>query len=129
MIFGILNNATKALVFGNLFKLFRLAITFAREFYCLGIKMKTNMTIVLFFSLSPTANCPCECAGKRSRINYQIQGFSLQLKNGWLEVLELVALFLFKTGTCDAKNSSQFFVDAIFCFVTICVQKRWTNTK
>ena len=26
-------------------------------------------------------------------------------ENGWLEVLELVALFLFKTGTCDAKNS------------------------
>ncbi|CAH3018846.1 unnamed protein product [Porites evermanni] len=25
--------------------------------------MKTNMTIVLFFSLSPTANCPCECDG------------------------------------------------------------------
>ena len=123
MIFGILNNATKALVFGNLFKLFRLAITFAREFYYLGIKMKTNMTIVLFFSLSPTANCPCES------INYQIQRFSWQLKNGWLEVLELVALFLFKTGTCDAKNSSQFFVDAIFCFVTICVQKRWTNAK
>ena len=35
MIFGILNNATKALVFGNLFKLFRLAITFAREVYLL----------------------------------------------------------------------------------------------
>ena len=31
--------------------------------------------------------------------------FSLQLKNGWLEVLKLVALFLFKTGTCDAKKS------------------------
>ena len=32
----------------------------------------------------------------------QVQRFSLQLKNGWFEVLELVALFLFKTGTCDA---------------------------
>ena len=54
--------AMKTLVFGNLFKLFRLAITFAREDYHLGIKMKTNMTIVLFFSLSPTSNyCPCEC--------------------------------------------------------------------
>ena len=52
--------AMKTLVFGNLFKLFRLAITFAREVYHLGIKMK----IVLFFSLSPTANCPCECDGK-----------------------------------------------------------------
>ena len=34
-----------------------------------------------------------------------MQGFSLQLRNGWLEVLGLVALFLFKKGTCDAKNS------------------------
>ena len=34
----------KTLVFGNLFKLFRLAFTFAREVYHLGIKMKTNMT-------------------------------------------------------------------------------------
>ena len=42
----------KTLVFGNLFKLFRLAMTFAWEvYYPLGIKMKTNMTIVLFFSL------------------------------------------------------------------------------
>ena len=39
---------------------------------------------------------------------------SLQLKNGWLEVLALVALFPFRTGTCDAKNSSEFFVDAMF---------------
>ena len=44
----------KTLVFGNLLKLFRLAITFAREVYHLGIKMKINMTIGLFFSLSPT---------------------------------------------------------------------------
>ena len=53
----------KTLVIGNLFKPFRLAITFAREVYHLGIKMKTNMTIA-FFSLSPTANCPYECDGK-----------------------------------------------------------------
>ena len=48
--------AMKTLVFGNLFKFFRLAITFARDVYHLGIKMKTNMTIGLFFSLSPTPN-------------------------------------------------------------------------
>ena len=30
-----------------------------------------------------------------------------------------MALFLFRTGTCDAKNSWEFFVDAIFCFVEI----------
>ena len=50
----------KTLVIGNLFKPFRLAITFAREVYHLGIKMKT----IAFFSLSPTANCPYECDGK-----------------------------------------------------------------
>ena len=59
----------KTLVFGNLFKLFRLASTFAREVYHLGVKMKTNMTIVLFFSLCPTANCPCECDGKFKSVN------------------------------------------------------------
>ena len=47
-----------------------------------------------------------------------MQGLFLQLKNGWLEVLELVVLFLFKTGTCDAKNDWQFFVEAIFFFVS-----------
>ena len=51
------------LVFANLFKLFRVARTFAREVCPLGIKMKKNMTVVLFFSLSLTANCPCECDG------------------------------------------------------------------
>ena len=30
----------------------------------MGIRIKTNMTIVSFFSLSSTANCPCECDGK-----------------------------------------------------------------
>ena len=30
-----------------------------------------------------------------------------------------MALFLFRTGTCDAKNSWEFFVDAIFCFVKV----------
>ena len=46
-----------------------------------------------------------------------------------LEVLALVTLFLFRTGTCDAKNSWEFFADAIFCFVKIYFQKRGTNTK
>ena len=54
----------QALVFGNLFKVFRLGITFAREVCHLGIKMKENMTIVLFFLLSPMAKCPCDCDGK-----------------------------------------------------------------
>ena len=53
----------------------------------------------------------------------------MQLKNGRLEVLVLVALFLLKTETCDAQNSCEFFVDAIFCLVKIGFDKRGTNTK
>ena len=53
----------------------------------------------------------------------------MQLKNGRLEVLELVALFLLKTETCDAKNVREFFVDAIFCLVKIGFEKRGTNAK
>ena len=85
---------------------------------------------ILSSSLFPSGKVPVRMCWQVLKvwINYQIQGFSLQLKNGWLEVLELVALFLFKTGTCDAKNSWEFFVDAIFCFVKICFQKRGTNT-
>ena len=30
---------------------------------------------------------------------------SLQLKNGWLEVMALVALFLFRTGASNATNA------------------------
>ena len=53
----------------------------------------------------------------------------MQLKNGRLEELELVALFLLKTETYDAKNSGEFFVDNINCLVKIAFEKRGTNTK
>ena len=53
----------------------------------------------------------------------------MQLKNERLEVLELVALFLLKTETWDAKNSWEFFVDAIFCLLKIGFEKRGTDTK
>ena len=66
--------------------------------------MKTNLTIILFFTLSPTqptalANVMVSLKSANKLPNARV---SVQLKNGWLEVLELVALFLFKTGTCDA---------------------------
>ena len=48
-----------------------------------------------------------------------MQVLSVQLKNRRLEVVELVALFLHKTETCDAKNSCESFVDAIFCLAKI----------
>ena len=40
-------------------------------------------------------------------------------ENGSVEVLELVALFLLKTGTFTAKNWKGISVDVISCFVEI----------
>ena len=83
--------------------------------------MKTSMTIVLFFSLSPTQIARANVMGSLKRVNkLPNTRVFIAAENGWLEVLELVA-FLFKTGTCDVKNARQFFVEAIFCFVKICV--------
>ena len=62
-------------------------------------------------------NFPCGCSLKSLN----------KLPNTRVLVLELVALFIFKTGTCEAKNSWEFFVDGIFCFVKICFQKRATK--
>ena len=53
----------------------------------------------------------------------------MQLKNGGLEVLELVAIFLLKTETCDVKTSREFFVDNIICLVKVGFEKRGSNTK
>ena len=61
--------------------------------------------------------------------------FCIQNKEWWnyviyfLVVQELVALFLFKTRTYNAKNSCEFFVDVIFCFVKIYFERKCTNTK
>ena len=44
-------------------------------------------------------------------------------------VIQKLALFLLKTETWDAKNSWEFFVDAIFCLVKIGFEKRRTNRK
>ena len=64
----------------------------------LGNKDEENMTIVLFLSLSPMAKCPCECDGKSNTRVF------VAAENGSVEVRELVALFLLKTGTFRAKN-------------------------
>ena len=62
--------------------------------------------------------------------NYQVQGSSLQLKNGWLEVLKLVALLLLKTGTfLSPKNWWEISVDAIFCFVEIFWKRKRQSNK
>ena len=57
--------ALKALVLGNLFKVFRLDRRTGS--LPLGDKDEENMTIVLFFSLSPTAKWPCACDGKSNK--------------------------------------------------------------
>ena len=49
-------------------------------------------------------------------------------ENGSVEVLELVALFLPKTGTFSAKNWQEISVDVISCFVEIFCEKRGENT-
>ena len=88
----------------NLFKLFRLVVTLAREVCHLGKEMKKNMTIVSFFLLSPMANFSCECDGRFNKPEKitQCKGFRCS-ENGSVEVLELVALFLLKTVTFGAK--------------------------
>ena len=63
--------------------------------------MKRIGRLSYFLHLYPqVADFPCECDVKSKNleyINYQVQGLSVQPKNGRLEVLELVALFLPKT--------------------------------
>ena len=50
-------------------------------------------------------------------------------ENGSVEVLELVALFLLKTGTFSAKKWKEISVDVISCFVEIFCEKRRENTQ
>ena len=51
-------------------------------------------------------------------------------ESGSVEVLELVpCYFSSRRETCDAKNSSEFFVDNIICLVKMGFEKRGTNTN
>ena len=50
-------------------------------------------------------------------------------ENGSVEVLELVALFLLKTGTFSAKNWYGISVHVVSCFVEIFCEKRRENTQ
>ena len=124
--------ATKTLVLGNLFKLVRSAITFARA-VCIGGNEENTRRLSYFprLHLYPqVANFPCECDEAKAWINYQVQGFYISAAEKWMfNILDLMAIFLLKTETCDAKNCWVFFVDAIFCFVKIGSEKRWTNSK
>ena len=71
----------------------------------LGDKDEENMTIVLFFSLFAMAKCPYDCDANLSNLN-KLPNTRVFVagENGSVEVLELVALFLLKTGTFSAEN-------------------------
>ena len=97
--------ALKGLVIGNLFKFFRLDITFAREVCHLGIKMKKIWQSPYSFHY-PNGKVPVRMWWQifQAWINYLIQGFPLQLKMDRLKYLmESVALFLLKTGTFETR--------------------------
>ena len=88
--------ALKALVIGNLFKLFRVCHLGSLP---LGDKHEENMTITLFFSLpqwqSARANVMANLSSLNKLPNTRV---FVAAENGSVEVLELVALFLLKTG-------------------------------
>ena len=71
----------------------------------LGDKDEENLTIVLFFSLSPMVNARANVMANLSNVTKlpNTRVFDTA-ENGSVKVLELVALFLLKTGTFSAKN-------------------------
>ena len=95
----------KALVFGNLFKLFGLDITFAREVCRLGIKMKKIWQSSYSFHYPQWQNARANVMANLSNLNkLPNTRVFVAAENGSVEVLELVALFLLKTETFGAKN-------------------------
>ena len=97
--------AMKPLVFGNLFKLFGLDITFAREVCRLGIKMKKIWQSSYSFHYPQWQNACANVMANLSNLNkLPNTRVFVAAENGSVEVLELVALFLLKTETFGAKN-------------------------
>ena len=92
--------------------------------------MKENMTIVSYSFYYPQwqnarANVMANLAKLNKLPNTRV---FVAVENGSVEVLELVALFLLKTGTFSAKNWQEITVDVISCFVEIFCEKRGENT-
>ena len=97
--------AMKPLVFVNLFKLFGLDITFAREVCRLGIKMKKIWQSSYSFHYPQWQNACANVMANLSNLNkLPNTRVFVAAENGSVEVLELVALFLLKTETFGAKN-------------------------
>ena len=122
--------ALKALVLGNLFKVFRLDITFAREVCHLGIKMKKIWQSSYSFHYPQWQNARANVMANLSNLNKLPNArVFVTAENRSVEVLELVALFLLKTGTFSAKNWYGISVHVISCFVEIFCEKRRENTQ
>ena len=92
------------IVLGNLFKVYRLDITFAREVCHLGKKKIWQSSYS--FHYPQWQNARANVMANLFNLNKlpSTIWLSVQLKNGQLEVLELVALFLLRTGSFSAKN-------------------------
>ena len=78
------------------------------------------MKIVLFFSLSPMAKCLCECDCKsffKNLNKWPNTSVFVAAENGSVELVELVALFLLKTGTLSAKKLVE---DFHRCYILLC---------
>ena len=97
--------AVKALVLGNLFKAFRLDITFALEVGHLGIKMKKIWQLSYSFHYPQWQKARSNVMANLSNLNkLPNTRIFVAVENGSVEVLESAALFLPKTGTFSAKN-------------------------
>ena len=68
-------------------------------------------------------------ANLKSLNKFPISRVFVAAENGWVEVLELVALFLLKTGTFGVKNWSAISVDAIFALLKFSFEKRRAKTQ
>ena len=92
-----------------------LALTIRKGSLQMGVMRRRRGLSSFSLSLCPSGKYPVRMwwQVEKPGINQQAQGFSLQLKSGWLEVLKLVTLFLLKMGTFVARNWKEISVDAI----------------
>ena len=88
----------------DLFQVFRLDITFAREVCPLGIKIKKIWQSSYSFHYPQWQNARANVMANLSNL-YKLPNTRIFVaaENGSVEVLELVALFVLKTETFDAK--------------------------
>ena len=77
--------------------------------FAAGDNEKNKRVVIFFFISMPKWQISCA----NVMTSRKTWNKSTSTKNGWLEVLELVALFLLKMGTFVARNWKEISVDAI----------------